>query len=498
MATEQSIKRVILNKFDGGQAEDVRTFNTDECEVSKNFDLFTNPHKLIPFEDSVAETANGTDISTMDDARVADVEIANHTSSYVVHGGGRKSGSDNKPSFYTKASAVGTTLFTLQGSTSDSYSYVQGSLVTYKGKAFCLGFNLTDYRLYRYDGSGTVTHIGTISTSEAFYAKPFVHTEDNILYIVIGNTITSWNGTSLVTTTTILPANMEATSICDYGAYLAIAMRSQRMAGSSYVYLWGRDTTINTLQGVVDFGEGDLRIIENLDNILIGIMTPHNGMSTALQNKIIAKGYAGGAVETLKSINIATANTLSTRKVKNGGKIYFSLTGDDAIYAFGKNKEGRYIITKDKYLFNGTTGGTFVSLSMLGDILWRAFFVSGGAFTLMRSVASTFASTSLYRTTINPKMVAIDRGADKQLIAVRISYTGASSGTTVLKYAVDGGSFNTIISDTNSTGEKVTEATKQNDQEEFLTGREFQFQVECSGGSQIKEIYYEYRVLPTV
>lgn len=51
---------VTINTWDGGHAEDIRTTASNECESVVNFDILTNPHKLIPYSDPVAETSSGT------------------------------------------------------------------------------------------------------------------------------------------------------------------------------------------------------------------------------------------------------------------------------------------------------------------------------------------------------------------------------------------------------------------------------------------------------
>ena len=125
-----------------------------------------------------------------------------------------------------------------------------------------------------------------------------------------------------------------------------------------------------------------------------------------------------------------------------------------------------------------------------------------GTYTLMRSRGISveglaYTATSIYKTTINPNMPIADRYNEKQLESVQISFTGASSGTTGLKYSVDGSTFTSIISETNSTGEQVFEATNEADGTVFLSGREFQFQIESSGGAKIKELRYKYTNLNT-
>ena len=496
--------QVILNKFDGGAAEDLRTTNTDENEKSLNFDILSNPHRLIPYGDSVAETITGLD---MNDIQIDSVEVANVGGTYYIVGTGYESNSSTKLTFYLKSSLVdvsGATPFTLNIAAAATYQ--KGSLVVYKDTAIALVYNgAGSYIAYSLSASGTATNIGSFSTSATFRCRPFVHPEDNILYFSVGNVIAKWDGTTFTSYTTILPTGFETTSMTDYGAYLAIAMRPLRGSGNSVTYLWGRDGTLNTLQGVVDFGEGDLLMIENLNNNLIAVMASQSTFNTNLTRKLYVRGYAGGSVETIKTLSLASIVNTTPYKYKNGGRLYFGMGNDDCVYIVAKNKSGQYIVTKDRYMDNGSTiGSGFSGISGIGDVLWTAFTSGSGAFKLMRTKitllsqeAVSYTSTSTYRTTINPSMPVADRYKDKQLVAVRIAYTGATSGTTALKYAVDGGSFVSIIADTNATGEHLTEATAEADGTPLGEGREFQFQVETTGGAQVKEIQYVYNLIKT-
>lgn len=483
---------VIQNKWDGGHAEDLRTTAVDECEKSLNFDIFTNPHLLIPYPDSIADTLNS---GNMSDIQVADVDISVISGTNYITGSGYESSVSTKTAFYTKLGGSLSSNFEQQA-VAAAGAYVKGTGVVYKDLFYALRYNGSGtWNLDRFNGA-SVTNCGSISSSVTSCPRPFVHPLDNKLYIAIGTTISSWDNSTLTTTTTILPSGMTPTSLTDYGSYLAIAMTPTRGNGKNVVYLWGRDATINTLQGNIDFGEGNLLILESLNNTLIGIVQPQYAFSTAITNKIIVRQYAGGAVETLKSIVVGTSDNLASVKTKNADKLYFgSQNADDCVYVVGKNKEGRYVITKDRYLDNGTTTTSGLkAVSMIGDVMWRGI---NSTYKLMRS-STTYTSTSVFRTTINPSMPLGDRYKLKQLEAVQISYTGASTGTTAVKYSVDGSAFTSVISATNATGEQVAEATNENDGTVFLSGREFQFQLESSGGAKIKEIRYRYSVLNTV
>ena len=61
-----------------------------------------------------------------------------------------------------------------------------------------------------------------------------------------------------------------------------------------------------------------------------------------------------------------------------------------------------------------------------------------------------------------------------------------------MKYAVDTTTMTSVISSSNVTGEGFIEATAEDGGAVFKTGKEFQFQVESTGGVEIKEIRYRY------
>lgn len=491
--------QVIINTFDGGMAEDIRSHNTNECEESFNYDIFTNPHRLIPYGDS---TVDSTTLLAMDDAQISDVDIAKYSGSpYLITAVGYANDSAAISAFYTKATMIG--IFQKQIDTPYG-AYVAGSLVVYKDKAYTLSSNGNQYTLFSFDSIGSVTAIGIITSTTAPLCRPFVHPEDNILYVVIGNTIGRWDGSTFTQSSTILPTGFETTSVTDYGTYLAISMRPARNNGNSVTYLWGRDMSLNTLQGTINFGEGDIKILENLDNNLFAIMAPFRDFEQSIVNKLRVKVYAGGAVEEVKSFVLpSTNNTPNNFKAKNGGKLYFTAGDSKSIYVLGKNKDGRYVVTKDRYLKNGETPLPVTGFNLIGDVLFAGLIVDSVHYLTRSKIQTsgetlTYESTSIYKTTINPNMPLEDRYRDKQLDSVRIVFVGAVSGTTTLKYSVDGSTMATIISEANETGQQVFEANAQSDGVPLLSGREFQFQIEGTGGAQIKEISYNYTVLPTI
>tara|TARA_R110000868_G_scaffold387646_3_gene656289 strand:+ start:1076 stop:2593 length:1518 start_codon:yes stop_codon:yes gene_type:complete len=501
---------VFQNKFDGGHAEDIRTHNTDECEKSLNFDIFTNPHKLIPYADSIAETVSS---GSMDEIELSDVDISLIGSNYILTASGYETGASTKIGFYTKSDITnGGVLNWSTQAVSASGAYVKNSGVIFQTKFYALALSGGVYTLFRYNSGGSVTSIGTVTTSSSFYVKPFVHPSDKKLYGVIGQSIFQYDGSTFNKTgagiSLVLPSDYECTGLTNYGDYLAIGMRSLRGNGNSYVYLWDRQLTLVDANTCIDFGEGNLLILENLNESLFAVIQPQNTLPTTFTYKLKIRSYSGGSVETIKSIILPSSNGVSAGlKVKNEEKLYFGLNNDDSLYVFGKNKTNRYVLAKHRYFFNGTTiGSAFQGLSMIGDIIWSGFTTVGGVYTLMRSKTlshlgetATYASVSTYKTTINPAMPLADRYKNKQLEAVQVAFTGKNGGTIGLKYSVDGSTMTSLVSESTTAIEDTVSATAEyTDNLALLAGKEFQFQIESTGGVEIKEIRYRYSVINEV
>lgn len=489
---------VILNQFDGGQAQDVRDFSTNKQETSYNFDIFTTPHYLRPYIDMVAET---TVSGTITDYDITDVDsiIVSGTPTYVALG--RTSSGFSTPRFFKKDSTSDITSG-WQLYASGVNIKVANSLVVYKGFAYCLGDTSSAYTLQKYDGASTVTTIGTTTgyNSAGVVPRPFVHPEDNVLYIGAGNVISSYDGSTFTATAFTLPDDKIIVSITSYGGYLAIACRPKNGVGNSVCYLWGRDTTLNTVQASIDLGAGQVNIVENLYNNLFFVISESSvgNYSNVVNNSMAIKGYAGGAVETIFEFQLSSSfgTALNNQKRKQNDFLYFGFTNDTAIYRFGKNKDGQYTLSHDRAYPSGAT--TIRGFSLSGDVMWLSFDTSGSSSLLYRtrvaSESQAYTTTSTYVTTINPSMPIEDRYRHKQLQAVSISFTG---GTAVnLKVSVDGGSYTTIIS-SSATGEQVVEATNFNDSTPLPDGRELQFKIESTGNAKIKEVRYRYDVLET-
>lgn len=491
--------QVIIDKFDGGHAEDLRTHTTDQCEKCLNFDIYKNPHLLSPYSDMILQTFSSGDAYNY---RITDVvsDVGASGSELIALGQVSVSAPDlNAKIFYKAKSAT-----TWSGGAEDTTGTpIRGTLIGYKGEALYLKVVGSDIKLSK-GSSGSTSDLGTI-TGVATACKSFVHPEDTLLYIGTDNEIASWNGSALVTPALTLPTNMKIVSLDAYGAYLLIGCYDSSGLGRSVTYLWGRDSSLATLQGVVNWGQGKLVASPNINGYVVGIMI-NTDTYTIKDNRLFVKVWGGGDIQTVKEIDIENTALLQTNvtpTAKKDGRFYFNITATECIFSVGINKSGEWTISKDRYLFDGTSPSYVDAISFVGDLLFvgLATNAQAGQFWATKFTANDpttdYTLSCIYKTTINPKMPIVDRNKDKQLLGVRVSYTGASSGTTTIKYIVDGGTLTIIKANTNATGEQIFEAGAESDSKPFQSGREFQFQIESTGNSKIKEIAYFYKTTPT-
>ena len=501
---------VIINKFDGGHSEDIRTFDTDKCQQNLNFNTYKNPHKLIPIRDNVEGTLTDETV-TMSQVQISDVSVNALTGiegliaqGYDITGSGTVSSS---PAFFKASSMNGSWTY----NASASHTKTDGTMVTYVKKPYILsqgsGGSSGNYYLQELTSGGTVNIRGTVTpsavTSGYSYPvpKPVVHPSDTKLYYGVGDKIRVWDGSSDSASSLVISNGLCLTSFTYYGEYVAFAVKPLSVIGNSYAVLWDKNLTSTTVNNVIDFGVGDLQILENISGSLVGIVSPSMFASSTIDYKVDIKLYEGGAVRTIKSIPLtSTSSGYSILKAKTSDKLYFVIGGDTtAIWAVYKNKEGNWVCTQERYLYDGSTTGaglidTIVSISIVGDYFFMGFIDGNGTYRLRTtSISADYTFTSKYITTINPNMPNGDRYKDKELKAIQIAYTGNNATNSIaLKYAVDTTTMTSVISSSNVTGEGFIEATAEDGGAVFKTGKEFQFQVESTGGVEIKEIRYRY------
>lgn len=482
-----------LTRFDGGIAEDIRTTSTNECEISTGYDLYTNPHKLIHHRDQLAETG-----SNVDDMEIADVGMTTISGTNYMVAFGYDTSSTTLAAAYTRTAYDFNGTWSQQAVGVAGYTYCKGTYIQYLGISFCLTVSGTTYNLQKYTGAGSLTSVGTFTAlSGVEVPRPYIHPDDKILYMAVGNTIAKYDGTTFSSVSTILPVGQKAMSIAHFSGYLSI-LTAPLLTGESGIQLWGRDTGINTLQGYVPVGSYIGQSVANIDGYLI-IISRGDNLGTFSEKKIAVRAYAGGDTATvIKQISIPSTSTsnYNIATTKKDNKLYFAIGGESAVYMVCKNKSGRYIITQDRLISTGDEVTNVFAINFVGDVMYIAF-LEDGTYKLTatdRESSVPYVNTARYVTSINPEMPEEDREVDKTLLSVQINFDcDYNFGSTVLKYKVDGTTA-TIGTITNSISTNLTlNNTTESDGTPFKTGKDIQFIVE-SRCSNIKSIRYNYQV----
>ena len=495
----------IINTWDGGHAQDLRTFSNDESKTSANFDIHTYPHSLISMRDMVAETYSGGTITDFDITDVVPIQISG---TVELIGWGRESSASTKASFFKKTSSTDiTSAWDKVATNAGAATPMPGTLVNYHNVAWAVD---SVHNLVKFTSPATYTAVGTIlATPGISVPKPFVHPEDDILYFGAGNIVglNDDGGSGFDGSVLVLPENMFITSFTAYGSYLAIACKPANGAGESVVYLWDRDTSLNTGIQPIWWGDTALEVLENIGEILVGVSGIKNvgsftAPTTTQSYKYLVRIYGGGSVQTVKEIVFSDSSQLRNFKAKLNDKLYFGFDTQDCVYVTGKNKSGEWFVAKSSFI---TPSGSYITdaltgISIVGDVFFISYTDGGTSGYLTRTTEGTYANVCRYYTTINPGMPVEDRYEEKTLVAVQIAYKCTGAGNMEVSLYVDSTfSLQQIIDSTNAvTGEYIQTSQMVTDGTMFKTGREFSFQINATGNMEVKEWKYIYEKMNTI
>lgn len=489
---------VVQTDFTGGMVPDIRDDALRVVKTVKHFDILSKRKTLSPFHSQ----AQGDSSSATQ--QMSDFLYYNS----IVYGAGQDSGT-SKITVHTKSDFTTATWGSQANNAGTSGTPVRGVFIEYKGYAY--GF-YNDGRVWRNSLAGnawvdTATTIGTAASQGAIAAC--VHSKDDTLYMAAGNVIGKnavvTPGTDVWTAAALtLPSKYVITSLCEYGDYLAIGCKPL-YAGNSIVYLWDRQTTVNNVAASIDWGFGNLQVLEQVEGELLGISFRQDIFTAGTSNRLVFRHYISGVGakvfnEILVSgVGSSNAALVYGRKF-NANRLYFLadilIDGvlHNGIWGVAKNAFDKWVVWFDKLPNNDTAvaSGGMRGFFMLGDFAFIAYEDSGYKLTQTTS-GSGYAGTSILETVINPKMKEVDRVKNKQVKVVFVETAPLTAGQqVVVKYKVDGGSYVTVIT-------QATVGTVSTEMPSSLTGGitsgiEYQFRIESTGGAEITGLGYTYEI----
>lgn len=501
---------IVTNTFDGGMTNDPRDTATNVARITKHVDNNNIPHLLTPYPDNDFVTGQPDTNTNFDSYRIQQFIYANYLSTPTFFGLGVQS--TTVPAIYSKTS-IGSAW--ALANTGGDY----GSLTALGTgpKAFIL------YQSYLYglDGGGWWKY-GDITSSPTWTRQvdatqtggtanlnvtiPIVHSKDDVMYVgggagtLTSNVLTSNNSGTWIRALTF-STYTQIVSICEYGNYLAIAVNNPNDTCS--VYLWDRDSSLTTISEKIDWGSGQIKFIENIQGTLVGCSALNASSALSVNNyQVSFKYYNGQSAATFAEFTPSAVNILPFHQRFNN-LVYFAgeMTIDSValrgIWKIAKQFVGTITVSFDRLprLDDTVTSGGLFGFLRTGDYFHIACLNAQDSDKYIVSKTNTsYTTTTIYRTPINPGMPPQDRTAKKKLISVSASFSPlAASEAMILKVRVDGGSFNTVFTDTTD-NDTSYEMTCLANGTAFTDGREFEFSLEPSGGAKVTELKYRYEV----
>lgn len=477
-----------INNFFGGISDDIRKSSPTEFQITKHFDVFSNPNRLTPYRYLSADTNDGSTATGMKQYYVRD--FLYHSSSTKLYGLGQTGAGLTKIVY--KADAT-TGNWTLPSSSEGNGAVQNGCLIEYKD--YLWGFQGTTqvWKWGLLSGTPSITNsAGTVGTITSV-AQGVIAKDDN-LYLPYNNKIVRVTSGGTVNDAVLtLPTNFKITSICNYGNYLAIGCAPiSTYNGTSKVFLWNLTST--DVQEAIDWGEGELRVLETIEGILVGITDRYlNNTTGAGRGSMIIQVYSGGVPQVIKEIftQALTGKTIPLSKAVKNNRLFWSakiMTNsagteyNEGIWSFGrKNSQYPWAITLDIIDENVTTSG----IQGFGTAA-NYFFIAHSADGSIDKTSSTatYTFTSIYESQI---FDFGDATLDHRIEVISITTAPLPSGASLtVKYRVNSDTSWTTIG-TLSTTNAITrdffniESTGDN----LATFNELRLRFESTGGAEL-------------
>lgn len=496
----------IITNFGRGIVNDSRETTPGVSQYVGNFDIFTSPNRLIPYRSS--EDGNSNSVNDL----MRTWCVAPNGSTYYLYGLGRQTATDKVRIFIKALSTGAATDLDDNGwtetanNTASAQSTVNYNCFVYYPKLNMIFGGHGGRYIFEYDPDGGTAFNETDADLTSFtnLGQGIVHSKDDILYIPYDNKIAKNDNGSWTVAALTLPSQYYITSICEFNNYIAIACAPLSGVGNSRLFIWDRSTTLATISESIDWGSGNLKVLEEIGGYIVGIS--HVSGTPQFKDRIVFRYYTGAGYQTTKEILVSSGANLTISKQKTNNRIYFMMsvtingTRRDGVWSFGRMPDNTWNLVHERSVNNDTaTTGAVRGFYYIGDYLFQAFTLSNGNHTVTKTDdQETYSHTSIWESTINPAMPEEDKFKKKQLTSIIIRYAPlpATNGQVIVKYKVDGGSYTTVFTET---GDNVvfTEMPSANGTG-FTAGRDYEFQINSSGGGEIVGFEYNYDILETL
>ena len=508
---EKIITTNIIN-FAGGASSDIRDIFPNKFSITKHFDIFTNPSKLIPHRD-MEDDNTITGLTTMADYDVTDFVVGQvSTTDQDLFAMGVKGGGSNLTKIFVKTSPINGAWTAPANAEASAGNIVSGNLVEYK--SYLWGFHLNN-KLFKYgDITGAATFTDQVSTTSATITSTAqgIIGPDDILYMPYNNIIGRVNAAGSFTDSVLtLPSKYRITSICNYGNSLAIAccIKDPNLFGDMKVYIWDRDSSLSTVTDIIDFGEGNDLKIGIVDGYLVGMVKKYpNAMVWTNAGAIIVKVVYGNTAHTIFERRESSTSILG-KALSKGNKMYVLNNcriidsevsgvsqGTNGIWCIKRNFDGTWAITVDK-IFDNVSSTTIVGYGNFADYWWISD-TNGNIVKTNDASTGQYTFNSVYESQIfDGKLHGLNASYYKKLIGVTVNHEKLpTDGSVLLSYKIDGGSSWTTIF-TNTTDDSLSHSSIniESSGATLPQYQEIEFRIVSTGGAVITGLSFQEKII---
>lgn len=482
-------QEILIRNFSGGIADDIRKPSLSEFQITKHFDIFSNPNRLTPYRSLEADTETSVSATDLKQYVVRDVFYASESAK--LYGLGQTGAGLTKILYKADATSG---LWTVPSSSEGNGAVKYGCFFEYKDYAW--GFQGTN-QIFKWgllSGTPSITNsVSTVGATITSVANGIIASDGNgymaynnvIVRIAPGGTITDSAKT--------VPTNFKITSLTNYGSYMAIGCSPiSTYNGQSKVFIWNLSSDL--FADTIDWGEGELRVLENIEGQLVGITDRYLNNSTgAGRGSMIIQVYAGGSATVFKEIftQALTGKTIPTSKAVKNNRLFWSAkimtnsagtTYNEGIWSFGrKNSNYPFALTLDIVDENVSTSG-IQAFGTAANYFFIAHSNDGSLDKTNDSASYTF--TSVYESQI---FDFGDPALNKKMELFTL-YTSPipSGGSVTVKYRMNAETSYTTIG-TLSTQSAISRSflNIESTGASFPSFQELQIRIESTGGVEV-------------
>jgi hypothetical protein len=249
-------------------------------------------------------------------------------------------------------------------------------------------------------------------------------------------------------------------------------------------------------QETIDWGEGELRVLETVEGYLVGVSDKYlNSTTGAGRGSMVVQTYSGGVPRVQKEIfTLALVNkTIPTSKVVKGNRLFWAakiMTNtagteyDEGLWSFGRLRgTDSFAINLDIIDENIDTDG----IQAFGTAANYFFITHSGDGSIDKTDDSaTYDFDSIYESQI---FDFSDPHVTKKLLGLSVATQWTTAiGTVTSKYKVNGDTAWTTIGTFTNSGSGVFQENYVNIEstgDDFASGKEYKFRLESTGGAEI-------------